>query len=202
MCHRLSITAAPLLLPNPLRPVISFPDRFVAMDVITLGYAVPMIVFNGPARAAINARFGFTALTAPPGVRSANFTQARAETISSKPAWTTHLTYRRGLVAVHAVTERDDACNLYRYESADGSALLLPTLYRRANGVTEFVLISTDTPEAFAARHPRIPVALDADAALTWLDLRNPPHVVQALLSAARPIYRDASAASAVPNAA
>lgn len=127
----------------------------------------------------------------PPWAKRA-WINARAETVFTTQAFASAARERRCLVP---------AVGWYEWQGE--SAPKRPHVFHRADfepfafaGIwtgreTEqgrersFAILTRSAAEAFTAYHPRMPVALDREAGLTWLDRATPPADAEALLRGA-----------------
>ena len=131
--------------------------------------------------------------TAVAGVAAAAgpLVNARAETLSEKPAFRDSFRDRRCLVLADGFYEWQAlgrSKQPWRFTRRDGEAFLMAGLWdswqaRDATDPEATFAIITTTPNAVVTPiHDRMPACLDAESAALWLDPGTPAEVLQALL--------------------
>lgn len=124
------------------------------------------------------------------GFRTIN---ARAETVSTAPAFRSAFQRRRCIVPVSGYYEWKKITEMskqpFYFTSTDGEPLMLAGLWESWRGKTDdapavetFTIITTTPNEAAAKVHDRMPVILDATAFSRWLDPGVPADQVRDVL--------------------
>lgn len=139
------------------------------------------------------ARWGLIPSWAKDAKIGASTINARAETVSEKPAF--RAAFKRGRCVVPASgfyewkklpdgTKRP--MHIYR---VDGKPLLLAGLHERWNGpdgeVESFTIITTDANDFMREIHDRMPVVLEPETVETWLNPDTPTPRLEAMLAPA-----------------
>lgn len=117
---------------------------------------------------------------------------ARAETVGERAAFRGPFRHQRCLVPADGFYEWRVECQgrqPYFIHRRDGGPLFLAGLWSHWEGpeqtVNSCTVIVAPANRTIAPLHDRMPVVLDREAALRWLDRTSPPEVLQALLQPA-----------------
>ncbi|MHB8638108.1 MAG: SOS response-associated peptidase [Fimbriimonadaceae bacterium] len=137
-----------------------------------------VVVKEGQARLAMEARWGLV----PFWARDANIAKqtynARAETVAEKPSFREAFRRRRCYVPASAFYERWEK-HWWRISLKTEEPFAMAGLYELANNVSDaptFTVITTEPNALVGAYHDRMPVILTLDELDDWLD----PHALQA----------------------
>lgn len=115
---------------------------------------------------------------------------ARAETLTEKPAFRESFALRRCVVPVSAFYEWHGTRGhkqRYTFHAPDGSPLALAGLWAQwkrpdRTRLVTFTIITVDANESVAAVHPRMPALLAPEEVDLWLERETPSERLKALL--------------------
>lgn len=207
MCGRFTLAGATA---DELRA--RFPLGESAVDLrprynVAPGDDVVTIAMRDGRPAARMVRWGFV----PPWARDPSvgfrMINARAETVAEKPAYRAAFARRRCLIVADGFYEwrrAEGASQPYHVTRRDGAPFAFAGLWtgwkdpETDRWLRTCTIVTTRANEALAAIHPRMPVILDPDAEMAWLDPATPLADAHALL---RPLPAELTRARAVSRA-
>jgi len=149
---------------------------------------IRMVVQRGDERRLIAARWGFRPFWADDERRAAQtWINARAETAWDSPAFGRSLRKRRCIIPADAFYEWDRTASPRQPyaigPAGQGEMLALAGIWSSVQGESPTAAIMTTTPnDLLASVHDRMPVILDRDALVAWLDPEADLGLVQSLM--------------------
>ena len=209
MCGRYSIGVSPEELEEVFEAPISGQIALPRWNVAPTQDAPAVVVDQSGERGTRALRWGLVPRWAEDS-GGARWINARAESVSSKPAFREAFECRRCLIPADGFYEwvqRGARKQPYWIHHCQGGLLGFAGLWERwqprADEALETFTILTTTPNALVAPlHDRMPVVLEPEAWTAWLDRATPLAVVRALLAPAPEDLLVARAVSALVNRA